>query len=207
MNVVVFGATGGVGREVVRRLLDGGHAVRAFVRDAVRVEASHDRLEIFTGDVFDAEAVQRAVKGQDAAIIVIGVRDKADRESLVSEGVANIVPALERAGVGRVAFLSIMGVGHSRRNLGVMRHVLPRVLKDAFAHREIAEDSVRRSGLEWVIVRAVRLVDRPATGRYRAGEDVRVGMFTKISRADVAEFMVGQLSEDRYLRQAPSIAA
>ena len=207
MNVIVFGATGGVGREAVSRLLDGGHVVSAFVRDAQRVQASHDRLDVVTGDVFDAEAVQNAVQGQDAALIVIGVRDKADRESLVSAGVANIVPALERAGVGRVAFLSIMGVGQSRRNLGVMRHVLPRVLKDAFAHREIAEDAVRRSGLEWVIVRAVRLVDGPATGRYRAGEDVRVGMFTRISRADVAEFMVDQLTRDRFLRQAPSIAA
>ena len=81
------------------------------------------------------------------------------------------------------------------------------MLKDAYAHRELAEETIRRSRLDWVIVRAVRLIDSSATGRYRAGEDVRVGTFAKVSRADVAQFMVRQLADDIHLNQAPSIAA
>ena len=207
MNVVVFGASGGVGLEAVRRLLDSGHAVRAFVRDPARLQLEHERLDVVVGDVLDRQSVEAAVAGQDATLVVIGARRKTDKESIVSEGVANIVPALERAGARRLVFLSIMGVGDSRPNLGLMRHVLPRMLKEAYAHRELAEETIRRSGLDWVTVRAVRLVDSSATGRYRAGEDVRVGTFAKVSRADVAEFMVSQLADDIHLNQAPSIAA
>jgi uncharacterized protein YbjT (DUF2867 family) len=207
VNVVVFGASGGVGVEAVRRALAGGHRVRAFVRDPERLSLTDARLDVFRGDVLDRQAVDAAAQGQDAALVVIGCRQKTDSESLVSEGIANIVPALEAAGVERLVFLSIMGVGPSRSNLGVMRHVLPRMLKDAYVHRELAEDTIRRSRLDWVIVRAVRLVDGPATGRYRAGEDVRVGMMAKVSRADVAELMVRQLTDNSQLHRSPSIAA
>ena len=206
MNVVVFGATGGVGLEVVGQALEAGHAVRAFVRDADRLAPTTKPLDVVVGDVLDPGAVEAAVQGQDAAVVVIGPRLKGDDESLVSSGIANIVPALERAGVRRLVFLSIMGTGQSRPNLGVMRHVLPRMLKDAFAQRELAEATIRRSQLDWVIARAVRLVDQPAAG-YRAGEELRVGMFTKLTRADAADFIVRQLTDDTHLRRAPSIAA
>ncbi len=207
MNVIVFGASGGVGLEAVRLLLDGGHAVRALVRDPGRLEVAHERLEVVVGDVLDRQSVEAAVNGQDAALVVVGVRRKTDSESMVSEGIANIVPALERAGARRLVFLSIMGVGESRPNLGLMRHVLPRMLKDAYLHRDLAEATIRGSRLDWVIVRAVRLTDSTATGRYRSGEDVRVGTLAKVSRADVAEFMVRQLADDTHLNMAPSIAA
>src|SRR5688572_3752653 len=112
------------------RALDEGHDVRALVRDPARLRVEHERLQVVCGDVRDRDAVEAVVAGQEAALVTLGVREKSDRESLVSDGVANIVTAMERAGSRRLVFLSIMGVGPSRDNLGVARLFLPRILRD-----------------------------------------------------------------------------
>ena len=144
------------------------HRAAWFVHDPVRLLIADERLEVIVGDVLDPPSVEEAVSGKV-------VRRKTDSESIVSEGVANTVPALERAGARRLVFLSIMGVREPAEPR-LMRHVLPRMLKDAYIHRELAEETRDLvSRLEWVIVRAVRLFDSAATGRYRTGEDVRVG--------------------------------
>jgi putative NADH-flavin reductase len=207
MNVIVFGASGGVGRHAVRRALDEGHDVTAFVRDPARLDLEHERLSTVVGDVLDAASVERAMAGQDAALVTIGVRRKTDDESMVSQGVANIVAAMEAAGARRLVFLSIMGVGDSRQNLGVARHIVPRMLAKPLAHRVLAEDVITRGNIDWVIVRAVRLADKRATGSYRIGEEVRVGPMANVSRADVGEFMVAALTDATYLGRTPSIAA
>jgi putative NADH-flavin reductase len=207
VNVIVFGATGAVGRRIVDHALEAGHNVTAFVREPDRLQTQHDRLRVASGDVLDADAVGRAVTGQNGALVAIGARRDEDPESVTSQGTAHIVAAMAAAGARRLVLLSIMGVGESMRQTGLARFVLPRVMGAIIRDRTIAEEAVRASDLEWVIVRPTRLSDKPGRGRYRAGTDLRAGLLSSASRDDVASFMVEQLESDEYLRRAPSMTS
>ena len=206
MKVLVFGATGGVGRHVVEEGLARGHDVTAFVRDPSRLDVAHERLTVFRGDVLDAASVERAVRGQGAVLCSIG----AGRKGRVrSEGTRNIVRALVGAGVRRLVCQTTLGVGESSGNLNLFwKHVMfGLLLRGAFADHEQQEAHVRSSALEWTIVRPAAFTDGERTGEYRHGfSPAKKGLRLNISRADVAEFMLDQLTDDTYLRQAPGLS-
>ena len=206
MKVLVFGATGGVGRHVVEEGLARGHDVTAFVLDPSRLDVAHERLTVFRGDVLDAASVERAVRGQGAVLCSIG----AGRKGRVrSEGTRNIVRALVGAGVRRLVCQTTLGVGESSGNLNLFwKHVMfGLLLRGAFADHEQQEAHVRSSALEWTIVRPAAFTDGERTGEYRHGfSPAKKGLRLKISRADVAEFMLDQLTDDTYLRQTPGLS-
>lgn len=206
MNVALFGSTGAVGRRVLERVLDDGHRVSALVRERSRPAAAHARLRVVRGDVLDPPAVEATVEGAQAAIVTLGAR-RVDDESVVSRGVAHIVPALERAGGRRLSFLSILGVGDTLAHTGLARFVLPRVMGEALRDRAVAEDIIRGSELDWIIVRATRLVGGGGSGSPRIGEDVRVGLFSTSRRGDIARFLVESLTDDRFVGRAPTLAS
>jgi putative NADH-flavin reductase len=208
VKLLVFGATGGTGREVVKQALDAGHSVSAYVRDPARItDLQHERLSVVTGDVLDSAAVKSAVEGQDAVLSTIGAG--AGRTTLREEGTRNIVESMQETGVKRLVSLSSLGVGDSRGNLSFLTKyiVVGIFLRHAFADHERQEAVVRQSPLEWIIVRPPHLKDGPRTGTYRHGfasTDRQIKGW--ISRADVAEFMLGQLDDDRYLRKSPGVS-
>jgi putative NADH-flavin reductase len=206
MKVLVFGATGGVGRRVVEEGLARGHDVAAFVRDPSRLDVAHERLTVFRGDVLDAASVERAVRGQGAVLCSIG----AGRKGRVrSEGTRNIVRAMEGAGVRRLVCQTTLGVGESSGNLNLFwKHAMfGLLLRGAFADHEQQEAHVRSSALDWTIVRPAAFTDGERTGEYRHGfSPAKKGLRLKISRADVAEFMLDQLTDDTYLRQTPGLS-
>ena len=206
MKVLVFGATGSVGRHVVGQGLERGHEVTAFVRDPSGLDAKHERLTVVRGDVLDGASVEGAVRGQEAVLCSIG----AGRKGRVrSEGTRNIVRAMEGAGVRRLVCQTTLGVGESSGNLDFFwKHVMfGFLLRDAFADHEQQEAHVRRSALDWTIVRPAAFTDGGRTGDYRHGfPPTKKGLKLKISRADVAGFMLDQLSDDAYLRQTPGLS-
>lgn len=208
MNVLVFGASGATGREVVRCALDRGHAVRAFVRDPAKLRIGHARLATVVGDVVEYASVERAVGGADAAVSALGSGNSLGPDPALIDGVRNIVRAMEQAGVRRLVYLSMLGVGGSGWQLGfVDRHVvLPLLLRNVMRDHAEKERLIERSTLDWVIVRPPRLTNGPYTGHYRAGKDASERtLLASISRADVADFMVKQLTDDRYLRGTPAV--
>ena len=207
MRVVVFGATGSVGRHVVEQGLARGHDVTAFVRDPPGLDLAHEGLTVFQGDVLDAASVERAVRGQGAVLCSIG----AGRKGRVrSEGTRNIVRAMEGAGVQRLVCQTTLGTGESSGNLNFFwKHFMfGLLLRDAFADHEQQEAHVRRSALDWTIVRPAAFTDGGGrTGEYRHGfSPSKKGLKLKISRADVAEFMLDQLTDDAYLHQTPGLS-
>jgi len=206
MRVVVFGATGSVGRHVVEQWLARGHDVTAFVRDPPGLDLAHEGLTVFRGDVLDAASVERAVRGQGAVLCSIG----AGRKGRVrSEGTRNIVRALVGAGVRRLVCQTTLGTGESSGNLNFFwKHFMfGLLLRDAFADHEQQEAHARRSALDWTIVRPAAFTDGGRTGEYRHGfSPSKKGLKLKISRADVAEFMLDQLTDDTYLRQTPGLS-
>jgi putative NADH-flavin reductase len=208
MKIVVFGATGGTGRELVTQALEKGHHVTALARSPEKLaDFEHPELEVIPGDVLERADVERAVEGQDAVLCAIGTG--AQRTTLREDGTRIIVGAMQKAGVSRLVCLSSLGVGDSRANLPFFtKHVIVGIfLRHAFADHARQEAVVSKSALNWTIVRPPHLKEGPRTGDYRQGfpptdRDIRGW----ISRADVADFMLKTVTGDTYRRQTPGIS-
>jgi putative NADH-flavin reductase len=208
VKVLVFGATGATGRELVRQALEHGHSVRAFVRDPDKFGTGHADLDLVVGDVTDLASVERAVQGSDAVASALGSGSSLGSHPALTEGIRNIIRAMDLTGVRRFVYLSMLGVAGSGRQLGLVDRyiVLPLLLRNVAADHAREEALIMRSALDWVIVRPPRLTNGPYTGKYLSGEDVGGRTFlASISRADVADFIVKQLTDDRYVRKTPAV--
>ena len=205
-NLLIFGATGSIGRQLVEQALQQGHTVTAFVRDPAKFGISPANLKIAQGDVMDFASVKKAVPGQDAVLCAIGAGSKG---TIRSEGTRNIIRAMENAGVKRFICLSSLGVGDSRDTLNFFwKYIMFGILlRKAYADHERQEDYVKQSSLEWTIVRPAAFTDGNLTGNYQHDFSAKDGKLKlKISRADVADFMLKQLSDDAYLYKTPGIS-
>lgn len=207
MNIVIFGGTGGTGLELLKQAIARGHEVTALVRDPARVGMTDTRLRILKGDVLDPNAVRAAVTGTQAALSALGVRLGQPPGTVRSEGTRNIVAALSDAGVRKFVSVSTVGVGDSVGRLTFWaRLLLPRLIgTERLEEADRQERIIRQSGLDWVILRPSRLVDDPAKGEYRIGLDLRTGMTSKLTRADLAASLLDQLESDRFVRQTPTV--
>jgi uncharacterized protein YbjT (DUF2867 family) len=217
MKVLIFGATGPTGHDLVARALEKGHEVTAFARNPKGLKIDkQEGFSVFTGDVLQPTTVDRAMTGQQAVLCAIGPRARTGTgetpTNVVSVATRHILEAMGRSGTRRLISLSSVGVGDSKgkRQAGALfgffqeSILVPLFLKQEFADKEVQEDLVRNSTVEWVLVRPTSLVDRPAQGRFRittSGEVVP----GRIARADVAAFMVDQLTSGEYLGKAPVI--
>ena len=207
MNVIVFGATGDTGRWIIRRAVQEGHDVTAFVRDPGRMRVVQDRVKVARGDVLDATAVDGAVAGQDAVLSALGSTAR-NPAPVLSTGVRHILDAMERHRVRRIVALSAAGAlgesaGFLFGNMGlrIFRMWLPEVYRE---HRAMLE-GLQRSDVDWIAVRAVLLTNGTPKGRYRVAVDSIPRWGFRISRHDVADFMVRQLASDEYVRKMPAI--
>lgn len=208
MRIVVLGATGRTGRQVVEQALQAGHEVVAYVRNPDGLAAQGEGLTVVQGDILDAVRVSEAVAGADAVISAVGSTPDSP-EAMLTRGMANVVAAMKEHGVRRLIVVTRAGVrlendpaGLGRRlMLGWLGIVAPHALRDAQGAVEV----IRASGLDWTVVRAPRLSNGAGTGRVRSGA-LPLGPMHAVSRADLARFMLEQLGDDRYVRQAPMIA-
>ena len=208
MKIIIFGSTGGTGRELVQQALDLGYEVTAFARQPAKLDdISHANLKQIQGDILDQDAVFAGIQGHDAVLCAIGAG--AGRTTLREDGTRNIVQGMEKAGVRRLICQSTMGIGESRANLGFLtKHVIvPIFLRHAFADHERQETIIKESSLDWIIAHPPHLNDGPRTGHYRHGFPATdTSIQGKISRADVADFMLKQLTDETYLRQTPGLS-
>jgi len=207
MKVLVLGSTGGTGLELLEQSLEEGHEVTAFARRPDALRLKHPKLRVRQGDVLDYPSVETAVQGQDAVLSALGVR-RLGKNTILSDGTRNLIQAMQRKGVRRLVVESSLGVGDSAGQLGPLYNffLLPLILKRIFQDKEVQESLVRASTLEWIVVRPAVLTNGPRTGRYKAGFSRGARIKAKISRADTAEFMLKQLTDDKYLRQTPGLS-
>jgi putative NADH-flavin reductase len=205
MNLLIFGATGETGQELVKQALSQENTVTAFVRDATKLKIQHLNLKIVEGEVIDAETIENAMQGQDAVFSALGSKSLKKNPTLV-QGVRTIVRAMEKQGVRRLIYQSSLGVGKSKKqvNFLVQYIVIPLVLRNAIADHTDKENIIKQSSLDWVIVRPAGLTNGPHTGSYRHGESIEFG--AKVSRADVADFMLKQVTSTDYLHKTPGIS-
>ena len=203
MKLLVLGATGPTGLQIVRLALAQGHEVTAFVRDPAKALPADPRLQRVTGSLpADAAALAAALQGRDAVICALGVRNAFKSGGLIESAMRVLVPAMERAGVRRLLLMSANGVGETRRRSPLVPRIMYRLLLgDIFADKEAGEAIVRASSLEWTIAYPTLLTDGPLTGRYRAGETLELRGMPKIARADVADFLLRQLADRAFVRK------
>jgi len=207
-RILIVGATGGTGRQLLRRALERGYEVTALVREPSRLQVDHPRLRVVRGDVLDRNSVELATRGQEAVLCALGHRRYFYPSRILSQGTRNILRAMEAQGVPRLVCETSMGIGDSAGRLGLYFtfFVIPVILPFYFWDKTRQERFIAGSSVEWVIARPGVLTNGDERGSSRHGR--RVGSFlstVRISRADVAEFMLAQLTSDAYLRSAPGV--
>ena len=207
MNLLIFGASGITGLELVKQSLALGHVVTAFVRNPAKIAIKNANLKLVQGDVKDYSLVERIVKGHDAVFSTLGVSRKLKRDPIVVDGVRNIIKAMEENNMRRLVYLSFLGVTESRKDAGfLMNHIVARIVHNEIADHEEKEQSIRSSRLDWTIVRPPKLTGSSRTGVYRSGEGIKAGsLLPTMSRADVADFMLRQLTDNSFIRKTPGI--
>jgi putative NADH-flavin reductase len=205
MKIAVFGASGRTGRCILEQTQSLGYAVKAFLRNPAAIPTKPPPLAVVQGNALDPAAVERAVAGQDAVLSALGIKPWT-REPVLLEGTRNILAAMEKHGVRRFICESSFGVGDSKDDADWFTNsMIGLCMGRLFEQKARQEELIRQSNFEWVIVRPARLTNGPRTGTYRVGEHLRPGLFGSISRADVAEFMLKQLTDDTWLRKTVTI--
>ena len=205
-RVLIIGATGRSGSAVLKRALERGHRITALARSPEKVAARDSNLRVVQGDVLDPASLEPALAGQDAVVSCLGAGLKG---GIRSEGTRNVIRAMEGAGVRRLISQSSLGVGESRDNLNMYwKHFMfGLLLRKAYADHGLQERYVRESSLDWTLVRPAALVDGDARGNYIHGfSPTRKGLDLKVSLADLAEFVVGELENPAYLHMAPGLS-
>ena len=208
MKLLIFGSTGGTGRQLVQQALEQGHTVTAFARNPAKLDIKHSNLNVLQGDVMNLPSVEKAVQGKDAVVCVLGA-DQNMTSTIRSQGTQQIIQAMEKADIRRLICQSTLGAGDSWENLNFFwKYIMfGFLLRKPFADHQKQEDYVKQSRLDWTIIRPGAFVDGERTGKYRhgfSGNDKTSKL--KISRADVADFILKQLTDNSYLHQTPSIS-
>ncbi|MFF1358653.1 NAD(P)-dependent oxidoreductase [Streptomyces sp. NPDC058297] len=209
MRITVFGATGGIGQEIVRQALASGHQVTAVVRDPARFTVTGGDLEVFRADVRDPEALRPAVAGRDAVLSGLGARKRADA-GIATELTRSVLGAVEAEAVRRLLVVSAAPVGPEpersplldRAMIGAINSLLKPVYDDLRA----MEGELAASATDWTSVRPPKLTNKPLTGTYRTvvGGNPRSGR--SISRADVAHAMLAMIGDPATVKQGVGVA-
>lgn len=207
-RVLIVGATGGTGRQLVAQALERGHEVTALVRNPAKLLVDDPRLTVIRGDVLDYDAVERAVAGQDVVVSALGHKRFFYPTRILSEGTGNLLRAMEAHGVRRLVCETSLGIGSGAWRMGLYYtlFVIPLILPFYFWDKTRQERMIAAAKVDWVIVRPGVLTNGARRGTYDHG--LRVGSLlrtVRISRADVADFMLNQLDTDTYLGAAPGV--
>jgi putative NADH-flavin reductase len=208
VRITVFGATGGTGRRFVEQAIAEGNEVVTYVRNPSKLDMENEHLTVVQGELTDEELIEKTVKGVDAVISLLGPRGGSKSKPL-THGMQNIIAAMKKQGVRRLVITSTLSA-KDPNNLSDFKikslvSLVKVTMHDAYEDIVSTAETVRNSDLDWTIVRLTMLNNRPKSGKVRAGYVGRGDVGTWISRADVADFMLKQVQDTKYLRQAPAI--
>jgi putative NADH-flavin reductase len=205
VKILVIGATRGVGLQLVQQALARDHEVTVLIRDVGRMPLQNERLRIAAGDILNGASVLKATAGQDAVCVCIGHPPTREPVSLFSAGTRFVLEAMAVHRVRRLVCVTGIGAGDSFGHGGFLfdKILFPLWLRQIYEDKNRQESMLRSSNLDWVIVRPGFLTNGPKTEHYRVLHDLHGVTAGKISRADVAHFMLRALEDDSLLRTSP----
>lgn len=209
MRIVVFGATGGAGKQLVMQALATGYDVVVYARNPSKLNISHEHLTVIQGELSDAALIETAVKNAGAVLSALGPRGGSKNKPL-TQGMQNIIAAMKKQGISRLIVTSTLSAKDTKDKPDFKTKALVNLVKTTMhaAYEDIVDsaETVRASDLEWTIVRLASLNNKPKSGKVKVGYvgTGEVGM--SISRADIADFMLKQIEDTKYLREAPAIS-
>lgn len=205
MKIAIIGASRGIGNELLRMALDEGHEVTALLRNPAKLNISNTRLKIVKGDILDSATVATAVVGNDAVCICIGIPPTRKPVDVFSRGAECVLAAMGPGTNSRLITVTGIGAGDSKGHGGFFydRVINPLLLGTIYADKDRQESIIKASNVEWLIVRPGFLTNGPVTGKYRVIENLSGVTAGKISRADVADFMLKQLATPTHFGKTP----
>lgn len=208
MKILIIGASGPLGLEVVKMALERSHSVSALVRNPESFKLVSGSVNVIKGDVFDLKSLEHAMAGHDAVISTFGTKFMRKPTTLLSDGTRNIIQAMESSSIQRFVCVTGIGAGNSKGHGGFLYDKIlePFLLHEIYNDKTRQEEVIRKSKLEWTIVRPAILTNGPETGSYRIAEDLSGFTAAKISRKDVAGFLLNEVKNNKYLRQLPVVS-
>lgn len=200
MKILILGATGPTGTHAVERALAAGDDVAVLVRRPAALGEMAGRVTVFTGDATSASDLATAMAGRDATISALGRGKSIRAHGLFTRAADAVVEAAQATGVGRLVWMSSFGVGDTYTSANPLQKVMYRTfLRDIYADKADAEVAIRASDLDWTLVYPTVLTHGPARGIYRVSDRVEMPLAARISRADVAAFMVDAAHTDMWI--------
>ena len=207
MRIAIIGASRGIGAELLKAAVEKGHEVTALVRNSAKLNASVPGLKIITGDILDPSSVTAAIAGQEAICVCIGIPPTRKPVDVFSRGIQNIIDAIGKESTQKLILITGIGAGDSKGHGGFFydRILNPLLLATSYADKDRAESIVKASNVDWLIVRPGFLTNGSRTGKYRVIENLSGVMAGKISRADVADFILKQLASPTCFGKTPLV--
>jgi putative NADH-flavin reductase len=205
MKVVIFGANGKTGTLITEQALAKGCQVTAYIRRAGSLTLQHPNLKMIVGNINESVKLKEAIAGSDTVISALGGGSLSRHSTEIIAGIDQIVTQMEQEGVKRFIYLSSLGAGDSRYLMSILiRFFIAYImLRVPLANHTINEQRIAKSKLQWTIVRPAGLTNGPKTGRLKHGTEKKILKGgPQISRANVAAFLLEQLSDTRYINSA-----
>ena len=208
-KIALFGATGQTGQKFLEVAIHHGYEIKTLVRDRTKIKNSIPKLTVFEGDVLNQQDVNKVIEGTDIVVSLFG-HVKGSPEWLQTDGTKNIISAMQKYSVERIISLSGGGLPFPEKDKPkfadhlirtIMKIAVPKVLNDAIAHADV----LKAGNKKWVIVRGPRLTNDERNSSYRVGW-VGVNASTKISRSDLADFILRQVEDDSFNFQMPFVS-
>jgi len=211
MRIVLFGATGLTGNEILKQAIEDEHKVTVIVRNPNSIESEHPNLIVKEGDILKLQSFDDVIKDSDVVISAVGTGTSFSKArkptTLYSEGFKNVVTAMRKHKINRfVALLSVGTIPDPNEAL-IHKTMIRPMLKGTYDDMRRAESFLAEcEDINWTGIRPLRLNNKPRTGKYRTAKDILPPKGVNISRADVAEFILKQMDSEDYIRGYVTIA-
>jgi len=198
LDILVIGANGGIGRQTVEIALQAGHNVTALLRNPAKLNITHANLQVIKGDVMTPETFEDYLQDKDAVISALGTNTINKPTILYSEGNKNLLKAMKKKGVRRAFFISASALEISPVLPFYVRfaekYIVQKILRHMYDDLRLMENIIKETDTDWTIIRPPRLIDKPVTGEYRFAINSFLKNCLSISRADVAHFMINNIT-------------
>jgi putative NADH-flavin reductase len=209
-KIIVFGATGGSGKETVQQAIEKGYQVTAVVRNTAALDLIHPDLKIIKGDVLQPATFEKEIIGKEAVISCLGAGNSIKPTTVYSAGISNIMTAMKEAAVKRLICISAVAL-YTNKEMGffiraISKVLLHNILKNPYADMRLMENIVEAGNIDWTIVRPPALTNKPMKGKYRIAVQSHLRHPWNIARADLAHFMLGNIENTETFKAIVEIA-